>query len=84
MLDRSVRVLAVTPDPALAETDVRVEAIRPDGSRDTLIAFRPAAGWSRRYWFEGPVALPRGTRLGISASPAGAIVPRILLDAAPM
>lgn len=78
--DRDLRLLAIAPDAALAETDVRLEAVRPDGSRDTLIAFRPPAGWARRYWFEQPVTLPRGTRLGISASPATTTVPRLFLD----
>jgi hypothetical protein len=67
MLEENVRLLAVSPDPALVNTDVRVEAARPDGSRATLIAFRPTAGWARRYWFEEPVTLPRGTRVSISA-----------------
>lgn len=81
-LDESVRVLAVSPDPAVANTDVRVEAVKPDGSRELLIAFRPAAGWTRRYWFESPVSLPRGTRIGISASPAETL-PRVILDVIP-
>jgi hypothetical protein len=80
VLDEGIRVLAVSPDPALANTDVRVDAVRPDGSREVLIAFRPAAGWTRRYWFESPVALPRGTRLGVSASPPGETRPRLTLD----
>jgi hypothetical protein len=79
-LDRDRRILAIAPDPALADTDIRLEATRPDGSRDTLIAFRPTAGWTRRYWFETPIALPRGTRIGISAAPAGKIRPTLYLD----
>jgi hypothetical protein len=83
VLDESVRVLAISPDPALANTSVRVEAVKPDGSRELLIAFRPAAGWTRRYWFESPVSLPRGTRIGISAASAGETRPRVILDVIP-
>jgi hypothetical protein len=82
VLDDDLRVLAIAPDPALAGIDVRVDAARPDGSRQTLIAFRPAAGWARRYWFDTPVALPRGTRLGVSAASPGQTTPRLVLDIA--
>jgi hypothetical protein len=83
VLDDNVRVLAIAPDPALTNTDIRVEAARPDGSRETLIAFRPVAGWARRYWFETPVTLPRGTRIGISAASPGQTPPRVVLDVVP-
>ena len=80
VLDTDLDLLAIAPDPSLADTDVRLEAVRPDGSSELLIAFRPVAGWTRRYWFERPVKLPRGTRLGMSASPATGTRPRLILD----
>jgi hypothetical protein len=42
---------------------LRVEAVRPDGSRVELIRFHPQPDWARRYWFAHPISLPRGTRL---------------------
>jgi hypothetical protein len=61
-LDREVRVLAVAPGSGTADVDLRLDAIRPDGQRTTLLALRPTAGWTRRYWLDPPVTLPRGTR----------------------
>jgi hypothetical protein len=84
VLDRGVRVLAIAPDPSLADTDLRVETIAPNGARSTLIALRPVAGWARRYWFDTPVVLPSGTRLGVSASSTGAQRPTLTLDVVPM
>lgn len=80
VLDRDLRVLAVTPDAVTAGVDLRLEAIRPDGRRSTLLALRPIAGWTRRYWLEAPVVLPRGTRLGVSASTVLEPRPTLTLD----
>ena len=60
-IDEDLRALAIYPDPALTSVRVIVTAQRPDGSREEIIAFRPRAGWARRYWFTEPIALPRGT-----------------------
>ena len=35
----------------------RVTAVRPNGSREEIIRFRPQPEWARRYWFEKPIAL---------------------------
>jgi hypothetical protein len=78
---QDVRALAIYPDAALTGARVTVTAARPDGSREDLIAFRPKAGWARRYWFAEPVLLPRGTTLTVRAEltdpllPPGAIPP---------
>jgi hypothetical protein len=81
-LDGDLRVLAVYPNEALAGSDVTVAAIGPDGARQPLIAFRPRAGWLRRFWFREPIALRRGTRLEatVSRDDEGAALP---LSAAP-
>jgi hypothetical protein len=42
-------------------------AIRPDGSRTPLIRLYTRPDWSRRYWFERPLAFPRGTRIEVTA-----------------
>ena len=62
-----LRAIAVYPDPQLSASSVTVVATRPDGSREELIAFRPRAEWARRFWFREPIALPRGTRIGVTA-----------------
>lgn len=80
VLERGVRVLAVAPDPSLTDTDIRLETVAPDGTRALLIAFRPRADWTRRYRFDTPVSLPRGTRLGMSVSARGQVEPRLMLD----
>ncbi len=80
-LTEAVRALALYPDPAAGAAAVTLVAIRPDGTRETLIAFRPRPGWARRYWFREPIVLPRGTRLELQARaeepllPPGALTP---------
>ncbi len=53
-------------DPELSGANVTAVAIRPDGSREELISFRPRAEWMRRYWFREPISLPRGTRVQVT------------------
>jgi len=60
---------AIYPDPALAYVTASVVAVRPDGGREELIAFRPRSGWARRYWFRQPIPLPRGTRFEVQITP---------------
>lgn len=63
-----VRAVAVYADPDLSGANVTATAIRPDGSREELITFRPRADWARRYWFREPISLPRGTRVQVNAT----------------
>jgi hypothetical protein len=67
-----IDALAVYPDPQLSGVRARVTAVRPDGTREELIAFRPRADWARRYWFREPVLLPRGTVLETAITPGDA------------
>ena len=67
-LGASVRAYAIYADPDLHGVSISVEAVRADGVRDTLITFRPQAGWMRRYWFREPKELPRGTRIEVHAT----------------
>jgi hypothetical protein len=78
-----MRVVAIYPDPDFVDAAVQVMASRPDGSRDELIAFRPHAGWARRYWFREPIALPRGTRIEARVTPGEALLPPSALAAMP-
>ena len=68
-------MLAVYPDGGLANVDLHVEAIRPDGGRIELIRFRPQPDWARRYWFERPIVLPRGSRIDAVATFEDALLP---------
>lgn len=61
-----VRVLALYADPDASGAHVTVTAIRPDGAREELLAFRPRAEWARRYWLREPILLPRGTRIQLT------------------
>jgi hypothetical protein len=62
-VEEDLQALALYPDSRLANVGLRVEAVRPDGSRVELIRFHPQPDWARRYWFAHPITLPRGTRL---------------------
>jgi hypothetical protein len=64
-IDRDVQALALTLDGGAADKDVKAEALLPNGSRVPLIQLLSRPGWSRRYWFTRPVALPRGSRINI-------------------
>jgi hypothetical protein len=63
VIEEDLQALALYPDSRLANVGLRVEAVRPDGSRVELIRFHPQPDWARRYWFAQPIALPRGTRI---------------------
>jgi hypothetical protein len=75
-VNEDMRVLAVFADPSLDGAQVSAVAIRPDGASEDLIAFRPRADWTRRFWFREPISLPRGTRVEVAARfDAGALLP---------
>jgi hypothetical protein len=67
IIDEDVQVLALRLDSPLANVSVRVDAVLMDGSRLAMISFKGNPGLPRRYWFAGPIVLPRGTRLEVSA-----------------
>jgi hypothetical protein len=66
-IDEDVQALALSPDVVPDNVTLQVEAIRPDGSRAPLVRFAARPDWNRRYWFAKPVALPRGTRIEVTA-----------------
>ena len=68
-VSEDVRAIALYADPDLSGANTTVMAVRPDGSREELIAFRPQADWARRYWFREPILLPRGTRIQVTVDP---------------
>jgi len=77
VLHQSARALAVRP-LAAEGASIEVRALRPDGSRETLVwirSFQPQYAFT--YWFRAPVSLPRGTRLEVRG-PDGARAELIL------
>jgi hypothetical protein len=63
-----VQALALSPDQVPSNISLQVEAVKPDGSRVPMIRLNTRADWDRRYWFEKPIALPRGTRVEVTAN----------------
>jgi len=68
IIDQDVQALALSADQVLPNITLQVEAIRPDGSRAPMIRLNTRADWDRRYWFERSIALPRGTRVEVTAT----------------
>ena len=67
-LAEDVQALALSPDKVPGNISLQVEAIKPDGSRVPMIRLNTRADWDRRYWFEKPMTLPRGTRVEVTAN----------------
>lgn len=68
---KDVQVLAVVPDVPSKVDSLRVEAVRPDGSREPMLLLtRPSPEWPTRYWFQAPITLPKGSRIEVAAVPA--------------
>ena len=65
IVDEDLTVLALIPDPALSNARLEVTAVTSGGSRVPLahLAIRP--DWTRRYWFDQPIALARGSRVEV-------------------
>jgi len=67
-LPDDVQALALSPDKVPSNISLQVEAVKPDGSRVPMIRLNTRADWDRRYWFEKPLTLPRGTRVEVTAN----------------
>jgi hypothetical protein len=76
VVDRDVRALALRLEDALPDKKVRVEAVLPAGTRIPLIGLKTRPEWNRRYWFNRPIPLPRGTRINVIGDPQR----RVILD----
>jgi hypothetical protein len=63
-----VQAVALSPDQVPANITLQVEAVRPDSSRAPMIRLNTRADWGRRYWFERPLSLPRGTKVEVTAN----------------
>jgi mono/diheme cytochrome c family protein len=67
-VDTDVEAVALRPEQLPPNITVQVQAVRPDGSRAPMIRLNTRPDWSRRYWLEHPIALPRGSRIEVLAS----------------
>jgi hypothetical protein len=90
-VDHDVRVLAFRPDPSLSNVGLEVDTVSAEGTRAPLIRLAVRPNWARRYWFEQPITLRKGTRIEVKAMidraetllpPAGTPLPPQDLDAA--
>jgi hypothetical protein len=66
-IDDDMQAVALSPDEVPPNITLQVEAVRPDGSRSPMIRLNTRADWARRYWFEQPLTLPRGTKVEVTA-----------------
>ena len=67
-IDQDVQALAVSPVQVPPNITLQAEAILPDGTRTPIIRLITRADWARRYWFEKPIAMPRGTKIEVVAN----------------
>ena len=68
-LDRDVALLGLLPELAIEATELQIEVVHPDGSRQPLLLIRePDPGWPTRYWFDSPRSLPPGSQLEVTAT----------------
>jgi hypothetical protein len=88
-----LRVLAFRPDSALTNARLQVTTVGAGGERTAVIQLSVRPDWTRRYWFEEPLTLPRGTRIEVVAvlngadtllPPAGSPLPPQFVDGSPV
>jgi hypothetical protein len=92
-VDADLQALAFTSDPALSNARLQVDAVSAAGVRTPVIQVAARPDWTRRYWFEQPMALPRGTRIEVVAvlngadallPPSGTPLPAQAVDGRPI
>jgi hypothetical protein len=65
---QDAEAISVLPHMKLLGKSIEVAAIRPDGTRETLVWVRNYdVKWQSSYIFKRPVALPAGTRVEVTA-----------------
>jgi hypothetical protein len=62
-----LEAVALVPEQLPPNIVVTADAVLPNGTRTPLIKLNTRADWVRRYWFAKPIALPRGSRIDVSA-----------------
>ncbi|MBI3401226.1 MAG: hypothetical protein HY048_07370 [Acidobacteria bacterium] len=67
-IDSDLQILALSPEQVPANITLQVQAVLPNGTRAPMIRLNTRADWARRYWFERPLALPRGSKIEVTAN----------------
>jgi len=65
-IDQDVQAYAIDPAQVPDDVSLQMEAVTPDGRRTPLIRFVTRADWTRRYWLNAPLTLPKGTRIEVT------------------
>lgn len=65
---RDVDALGVRVDQAPADELIQVTALPPDGTPIPLVRFTERPNWERRYWFNAPIAIAKGSRIQVRAT----------------
>jgi mono/diheme cytochrome c family protein len=80
VVDEDVQTLAVRSADAPSDVAVRIEAVRPDGSRLPIGGFSTRSGWDQRYWLARPASVPKGTRFDVTTTGAAPGPLRLWID----
>jgi hypothetical protein len=92
-VDEDLQALAFRSEPSLSNVRLQVDAVSAAGVRTPVIQLAVRPDWARRYWFERPFALPRGTRIEVVAvlngadgllPPSGTPLPPQVVDGMPI
>jgi hypothetical protein len=92
-VDEDLQALAFRPDPSLTNARLHVDAVSAAGVRTPVIRLAVRPDWTRRYWFDQPLAWPRGTRIeavavlngaDILLPPSGSPLPPQVVDGTPV
>ena len=68
-VEEDIDVLALLPRVGTPAAHLQVEAVRPDGSRETMLLLsQPSPDWESQYWLASPLSLPRGSRVEVRAT----------------
>jgi hypothetical protein len=67
-IGQDVQAVAIRPDDLPPNITVQVRALLPDGAAVPMIRLNTRPDWARRYWFERPIPLPRGSRIEVAAN----------------
>jgi mono/diheme cytochrome c family protein len=80
VVDEDVQALSVRSADAPSDVAVRIDAVRPDGSRLPISGFSTRLGWDQRYWLARPATVPKGTRFDVTTTGATPGPLRLWLD----
>jgi len=68
-VDEDLSLLGLLPEVDIDAAELKVEGVRPDGTREPLLLIRePDTGWPTRYWFDSPHVLPTGSQIEVTAT----------------